>query len=273
VAIPGSKKVQPMTFLENYPERMIYISLVPEIGPVKSQWLKSGEPPLNDSFFQIEVDIRTLSLNAIRDCSNQEEEVRRGIFNSAISHVEKIMKEKDLYHRDTYNFYRDLLERFLFVCHDEIANNFPEDIFPDYEPKVTPDNLVDYMPSIGMLVDQLPEASIENLPDLMHLYEKYEKSASKNSGEWVEGNVVLGANPEDYQPTEDELLLGEIGDRIHEIATNFPESEIKVKLNKAKIRKRKIRYTRFSFIHMDVMGSGRFFYVASIDEVKIDFRK
>lgn len=33
---------------------------------------------------------------------------------------------------------------------------------------------------------------------------------------------------------------------------------------------KKIEYKKFSFIHMDVMGSGRFFYVDSIDTVKVD---
>jgi len=42
---------------------------------------------------------------------------------------------------------------------------------------------------------------------------------------------------------------------------------IKELLKAKKIRIRKINYTRFTFIHYDVMGSGRFFYVDSIIEM------
>jgi hypothetical protein len=42
-------------------------------------------------------------------------------------------------------------------------------------------------------------------------------------------------------------------------------------LKQHRIKIKKISYRKFSFIHYDVMGSGRFFYVLNIGEVTVKF--
>ena len=129
------------------------------------------------------------------------------------------------------------------------------------------------MPSLTGRIEGLPPAEPGSLPVLMEWYKIYKFKARRNRGEWVEGNVILGANPEEYRPSEEELMMGEVGDRIADIVKNSEKVERKKILRNAKIRTRKIKYMKFTFIHMDVMGSGRFFYVDSMDKITINLRK
>jgi hypothetical protein len=141
--------------------------------------------------------------------------------------------------------------------------------FNDYVPKMTADDLRDFMPGILPIVDDLPETKLDNLHLLVGLFKDYRKSAKKNPGVWKEGNLVLGAKEEEYHPSEDELLLAEVGERIRQIATEEGSQQVKATLKEHQAKKRKFKYKRFTFIHMDVMGSGRFFYVESIENVNL----
>lgn len=145
---------------------------------------------------------------------------------------------------------------------------FPDNIFPDYEPKLSPDSMLDFKPSLHNVYFSLPHASFDELPDLMNLYMEYSNKAVKNKGRWVEGNIVLGGKEKEYQPSEYELLLGEIGERILDVINNNDKKRIRELLKSQKIRVRKINFAKFTFIHYDVMGSGRFFYIDSIIKIE-----
>jgi hypothetical protein len=134
---------------------------------------------------------------------------------------------------------------------------------------MTADELIDFMPEISPKVKELPNAKLENMHLLIALYKDYRKAARKNPGVWKEGNMVLGAKEEEYLPSEEELLLAEIGERIHFIATEEGSQKVKAALKQHQSKKRKIKYKKFTFIHTDVMGSGRYFYVDSIEKVNL----
>lgn len=132
--------------------------------------------------------------------------------------------------------------------------------FPDYRPKETPDTLLDYRPSLSGDVLALPAARPENLKALIGALKTWSKKADKKPGAWEDGNVALGADPKEYVPSDPELMVSEIGDRISHIVLNTNSAELAKIVKKQGIKARKIHYMRFTFRHVDVMGSGRFFY-------------
>lgn len=159
------------------------------------------------------------------------------------------------------------------------GNNFnkPENIkpsgeptmFPDYVPKHTPDKATDYMPELAEEFGKLPATKPENLAGFLELFTLYFQKAKAHPGNWVEGNIVLGARPKEYEPTAEELILAEIGDRLQVIIKKIPDSEINKILKTMNIEPRDLTYTRFTFTHVDVMGSGRFFYVDRMEKVRL----
>lgn len=202
VSISGSTPIHPKVIKKMYKNKMIFLSLIPEIGTVKTQWLKSVDTEISIS---------------------------------------------------------------------ELPDN--KNVFADYEAKITPDNLIDFSPSLYNTVNNLPYAKPENLSELLVLYKEYSRKARRNKGSWEDGNIVLGAQEKEYLPSEDELLLGEIGERILEIKNSLEKVRIKKIIKKGKAKIRNIKFLKFTFIHYDVMGSGRFFYVDSIEKIKSNLLK
>lgn len=129
--------------------------------------------------------------------------------------------------------------------------------FGDYQPKTMPDTVFDYLHKVckdekcRKKFEEIPQAKEENLDELMLLFKQYKTLTAENKGEYVQGNPLLGAPEKEYIPSPEELLLSEIGWRIEQLVKSgkkIPE---------------KIAYTHFTITHVDVMGSGRFFYAES----------
>jgi hypothetical protein len=131
-----------------------------------------------------------------------------------------------------------------------------EERFPDYKPKTSPDTVLDYRPQIGAELEKLPAAKLENLSRLLDLLEEYKQKSKQNPGRTEEGNVILGADPQEYVPSDDELVQSEIGKRIKQVVDAAAPGALKRK-------ERQLEYGSITFRHVDVMGSGRFFYASS----------
>ena len=183
----------------------------------------------------------------------------RDLFNAANSYVDF------LYHK-----YETRLFRWLLLEEEQTDQPDIENMFPDYVPKRTPDTVIDFRPELSQEIYHLPAATTENFPTLLRLFIDYQQRATNNPGHWIDGNVILGAKPREYQPSSEELLISEIGDRLRTILHTSPEEQIQKLLKKERISIYKIEYTRFTFTHVDVMGSGRFFYVDTIEKIQID---
>ena len=141
--------------------------------------------------------------------------------------------------------------------------------FPDYQPETTPDDVLDYRPGLAEELDDIPTAQLDNLKELVERFRKYRKKARKDRGTWTEGNPLLGGREREYVPSDAELLLSETGQRIARILDDYKANTILNRIKKDGIRSLKLEFTRFGFVHYDVMGSGRFFYVEEIEEMKI----
>ena len=136
-------------------------------------------------------------------------------------------------------------------------------LFLDYEPKKTPDVLEDYLASssdVFVVLNKLKPPELSKIHQLLKIFKEYEIKARENPGGCREGNVILGADLDQYYPSEEEIIVSEIGNMIKLlIELSSPEEINAIKLKK-NIKTQSISFNEIYFRHVDVMGSGRFFY-------------
>ena len=271
VAVPGSRLPEFTRWGKVSNSRMLHLSLVPDRGEIKSSWIKPAEPKLGPYYTSVERDLLKHFAGAIEKCIENPEN-RGHVFNETRNSMRSLFSAANSVVNFLFHEYETKLSRWL--CLPEGWDNLSdmERLFPDYEPKRTPDTVIDFRPQLAEDVYRIPEAKLDNFIELLHLLIDTQGRAKKNPGQWVDGHVPLGARPREYEPSSDELLASEIGDRLHTIIQSEPEEQIRNLLQKEKMKIEQLEYTRFTFIHMDVMGSGRFFYVDTIEKVMLHFR-
>jgi len=138
-----------------------------------------------------------------------------------------------------------------------------KNMFPDYQPKITPDTIKDYLkqPSnVYTILGEIGEPSISNLKTIITYFLKYKKAAENNPGGTQKGNVAIGAGEDQYYPSEDELLVSELGKLILRVTESYSKQQMKVLKLKHQIKSQRFSYHEITFRHVDTMGSGRFFY-------------
>lgn len=141
-----------------------------------------------------------------------------------------------------------------------------------YEPKMTPDTVIDYRPKLAPVIEDIPQAALNALPQLLQLLERFKVTAREKPGEWTDGRVYLGANPREYRPSDAELLAAEVGDRIRRLIEKASLGEVVLVTRKAGLDLAEVTYNRFEFRHADVMGTGRYFYCSEPQPVRISLR-
>ena len=137
-----------------------------------------------------------------------------------------------------------------------------EEQFPDYEPKLTPDTLLDYRPGLLASMPSLPEATAANLPKLIEMLEYWRAQAEANPGGFEPGNMPLGADAQQYEASDAELMWALAGERVAEVVKGNPDELQKGLPPGSELP---LTYPVFVVRHVDVMGSGRFFYVSEPD--------
>jgi hypothetical protein len=254
---------------DSVPEnKMILQHLVPDIGTIKTRWIYPPVVKRSVCFDSSEAHILTCINAAVNKLLESDQPDIQDVFTKSWNFIEKVLLEPKCDDKSILNYYKDLLHRVLWLSEKTITEIPIDEIFGGYQPKLTPDELYDYMPAIYDEVQRLPEPLLQNLPELLKEYKRFIKHTVKNRGKWVEGNVVLGANPKEYNPSTYELLLCDVGNRLQIIKETNQPMEIRKAVNHKIHHSGRIKFTRFSIIHYDVMGSGRFFYIGSIENVK-----
>jgi len=138
-----------------------------------------------------------------------------------------------------------------------------KNIFPDYEPKITSDSIEDYLrrPSkVYEILGEIGDPNISKLNKTLDLFNKYEKKAKKNVGKYEKGNVAIGADSNQYYPSDEELIVSELGKMIVQLIESYSRQQLKTLKLRYNIPSQQIRFFEINFRHVDVMGSGRFFY-------------
>lgn len=150
-----------------------------------------------------------------------------------------------------------------------------KELFPDYEAKTTPDTIHDYLRNpdsfIFEILREIGPPSLENLKNIIEYFIKYKIAVKNNPGGYQEGNIAIGADPDQYYPSEEELLVSELGKMIKEIINSNSKKTLAKFKKKNKINSHILKFNEIYFRHVDVMGSGRFFY-AEKKEPKVELR-
>ncbi|MDP6929381.1 MAG: DUF1080 domain-containing protein, partial [Planctomycetota bacterium] len=147
---------------------------------------------------------------------------------------------------------------------------YPE--FPDYKPKTGPDTLFEYRPRLGFNLPDLPKANLKELGALLKSLSGYQKKAAATPGKWVRGNIPLGADEREYEPSDSELLVSEIGSRIQKVLDGSSPDEVAKALASGNWKKKVVEFNVIGFRHVDVLGSGRFFYASEPRSVRLRLR-
>ena len=138
-----------------------------------------------------------------------------------------------------------------------------KNLFPDYQPKITPDTIEDYLrkPSqVYNILGEFSEPSINNLQMIISCFLDHKNAAESNPGGTQKGNIALGANEDQYYPSEEELLVSELGKLISQVTSSYSKLQMRTLKLKHQIMSQRLSYYEITFRHVDVMGSGRFFY-------------
>ncbi|MFP4364148.1 MAG: hypothetical protein ACLFR1_09790 [Spirochaetia bacterium] len=264
IAVPGSRLPEPEKWKHVCKNRMLRISLIPDHGRITTLWMPS-EAEAGDIEDDEELRVVNILDNAFRDMLKKDGEKKRA--------YEKANRElRDLFPKNTrgnklYQKYELRLFRWLGMKTEDFSKGiYPreETVFGGYQPKKTPDTAQDYMPELHTEFAVLPAASSENAESLLQSFFDYRKQAQECPGRWEEGNPLLGAKPKEYLPSKEELLLEETGKRVSAVFNSLSGVEKNNLLNKTGFKEKQLEYNEFRFVHVDIMGSGRFFYVEEI---------
>ncbi|MEK6250007.1 MAG: hypothetical protein N2C12_17620, partial [Planctomycetales bacterium] len=153
----------------------------------------------------------------------------------------------------------------------EIFDAIERKRFLDYKPKHGEDTVLEYRPGLAEKIALLPEVDSQTFSRGIVEARAAHQRARANPGIWEKGNMPLGADEREYVPSDDELLAAELGHRISIFTSNRSNWEILKVWDGAEIYQPTVEYDRFTFRHVDVMGSGRFFYASAPERIVIDF--
>ena len=146
-----------------------------------------------------------------------------------------------------------------------------KDLFPDYELKITLDTVFDYLKypktNIFKILDEIGRPNLEKLKLILSYFKKYKIEAKKNPGGIQKGNIAIGADSDQYYPSEEEILVSELGKMLKNIVESNSKREIEKIMLKEGVKSQKIEFSGIIFRHVDVMGSGRYFYADKAKDV------
>ena len=139
-----------------------------------------------------------------------------------------------------------------------------KDLFPDYQSKSTPDTVRDYIRNLDSkvfkILGEIGRPSLEKLKRIIGYLSVYKIEAEKNPGGYQPGNPALGADLNQYNPSEEELIVSELGLMITFIIEITSTQKIEEFKKREGIPSQTIVFNEIIYRHVDVMGSGRFFY-------------
>jgi hypothetical protein len=143
----------------------------------------------------------------------------------------------------------------------------PVDPSAGYTPKDTADTVTDYRPEVAGDIGALPP--INDAAALAAAFVDWKAKAAASPGAYEQGAVQLGADSQEYRPSNAELLAAEAGDRLAAAlqgADEATKAAIATTLGDAPEAR---VYRRFDYRHSDVMGSGRYFYASKPKEAAL----
>lgn len=134
-------------------------------------------------------------------------------------------------------------------------------------PKDTADTVLDYRSSVSGDINGLP--SVNDAAGLARAFVEWKARATGSPGAYEQGAVQLGADPQEYRPSDPELVAAEAGDRLAAALQGADEAtKAAVAATLGDAPEARV-YRRFDYRHSDVMGSGRYFYASKPKEAAL----
>ncbi len=143
---------------------------------------------------------------------------------------------------------------------DLAADNPDAPATPSPTPSDTPAGpatVTDYRASVAADIAALPP--VGEAASLAASYATWHAKAAASPGAVEDGQIQLGADPQEYRPSDAELVTAEAGDRLSAALQGADEA---TKASVATIVGDARAYRRFDFRRVDVMGSGRYYYAS-----------
>lgn len=128
---------------------------------------------------------------------------------------------------------------------------------PSDTPAAGPATVTDYRPGIAGDISALPPVS--DAAALAASFLTWQGRAAASPGAMEEGAIPLGADPQEYRPSDAELVAAEAGDRLSAALQGADDATRAAVLQAVGDTR---TYKRFDFRRVDVMGSGRYYYAS-----------
>jgi hypothetical protein len=116
----------------------------------------------------------------------------------------------------------------------------------------------DYRDSVSGDISALPPVS--DPAALAVAFADWRSRAAASPGAMEAGAIPLGADPQEYRPSDAELVAAEAGDRLAAALSGADEA---TRAGVSTTLGGDPSYKRFDYRVVDVMGSGRYFYASS----------
>jgi hypothetical protein len=268
IAQPGSSIPENEILSSLAPGKLVILNIITDWGPIHVRLISPEKRMIKQNLEKKLYNLYEQTLKQAESTIN-DQAARRQLFFEAKEKLEQILKDSSLFTDELYTELQFELLYLLYLDEWVLREEETLEVFPDYEPKLTEDTVLDYRPALSGKIDKIPEARPENLGVLVHLLEEFKDLAEQNPGTFEKGRVMLGADMDQYVPSDEECLESEVGDRIAAIAAEMSQQELRALLKQEGVTIKTLAYKKINYRHVDVMGSGRFFYADEPVEVFI----
>ncbi|HOY77772.1 MAG TPA: hypothetical protein PLN33_08190 [Hyphomonadaceae bacterium] len=134
-------------------------------------------------------------------------------------------------------------------------------------PASTAATVTDFRNAVAGNIGSLP--SVGDPAALATAFADWKARAASAPGAYEQGQVQLGADPQEYNPSDAELVAAEAGDRLSAAlrgADDATKAAVAATLGDAPEAR---VYRRFDYRGVDVMGSGRYVYASKPKEAAL----
>jgi len=135
---------------------------------------------------------------------------------------------------------------------------------PDSASPSGPATVGDYRPSVSGEIGALPP--VGDAAALARAFADWRARAAAAPGAYEAGQVQLGADAQEYRPSDAELVAAEAGDRLSAALQGADEA---TRTAVATAIGDNRSYRRFDYRRVDVIGSGRYFYASAPREASL----
>lgn len=159
------------------------------------------------------------------------------------------------------------------VLPDEAEPPESAGVLEGYTPKAGADTVSDLRPSLAARVSALPQPSLTELPKLLEKLQSLQSGAEPVLPPPSRGRPAAIYGREVYDPSDEELLVSELGERIEQVLESSEPAKVVETLRGRWAGPMQLEYHRIKVGHEDAIGAGRQFYAGKPELRKVNLPK